>query len=124
MPSGITFEIKTAKHDGDYLKLKDLKRVEEISHNLEKDQLWGWCIPEVKATFDIDTGTAQLASGSYASEEDFKASPDYEYLKELAIRDILMTMDVRRRFFERAVEKYYEGRSETFRAILDQFSST
>ncbi|MBW4470249.1 MAG: hypothetical protein KME45_07560 [Stenomitos rutilans HA7619-LM2] len=41
MPSGITFEIKAARHDGDYLKLKDLKRVEEISRNLEKDQLWG-----------------------------------------------------------------------------------
>jgi hypothetical protein len=60
-----------------------------------------------------------LANGSYASEEAFKANPDYEYLKELALRDILMSIDVRRRFFKRAVEEYYEGRSEISRAIFD-----
>ncbi len=118
MSKGFTFEIKTSKHDGDYLKLKDLKRVEEISRNLEKDQLWGWCIPEVRVTFDIFTGIAQLADGSYASEEDFKASPDYEYLQELALRDIQFKMNMMRRIFKREVEKYYEGRDETSVAAI------
>lgn len=113
MPKGITFEIKTSKHNGDYLKLKDLKRVEEISRNLEKDQLWGWCIPEVRATYEVYTGIAQLANGSYFSEEDFKASPDYEYLKKSAIEDILWSLEVRKRVFEREVKKYDEGCRET-----------
>jgi hypothetical protein len=113
MPREFTFEIKALKHDGDYLKLHDLKRVEEISRNLEQDPLWGWCIPEVSVTFDIITGIAQLENGSYASEEDFKASPDYEYLQELALRDIQMHIDTMRRLFKRDVEKYYEGRDET-----------
>ena len=113
MPKGITFEIKTSKYNGDYLKLKDLKMIEEISRNLEKDQLWGWCIPGVKATYGMHTGIAQLANGSYSSEEDFKASPDYKYLKESAIEDMLWCMDVQKKFVEAAVKRYYEKRSET-----------
>ncbi len=118
MSKEFTFEIKALKHDGDYLELKDLRRVEEISRNLERDQLWGWCIPEVRVTFDIFTGIAQLANGSYASEEDFKANPDYESLQELALRDIQMSMNTRRRMFKRKVEKHYEGRDETSIAAI------
>jgi hypothetical protein len=118
MSEEFTFEIRALKHDGDYLKLKDLKRVEKIARNLEQDQLWGWCIPEVSVTFDIITGSAQLDHGSYASEEDFKASPDYEYLKESALGGIQFEMDTMRRLFRRKVEKYYEGRDETSIAAI------
>jgi hypothetical protein len=118
MSEEFTFELRALKHDGDYLKLKDLKRVEEISRNLEQDELWGWCIPEVSVTFDIITGTAQLANGSYASEADFKASPDYEYLKESALGGIQRNIDLIRKLFRRKVEKYYEGRDETSIAAI------
>jgi len=113
MSSGITFEIRVLKNSTNYLTLSDPNRIEEISQNLEKDRVWGWCVPEVKAVFDKYTAVAQLAYGSYTSEEDFESSAEYEYLKETAINSIFMEMDVARRLFEREVEKYYQGRSET-----------
>lgn len=113
MPSGITFEIRVLKNSTNYLTLSDPKRIEKISQNLEKDRVWGWCVPEIKAVFDKYTAVAQLAYGSYTSEEDFESSAEYEGLKETAINSIFMEMDVARRLFEREVEKYYQGRSET-----------
>lgn len=112
MARGISFEIGVAKVTSNYLRSSDSERVKKISQNLEKDQLWGWCVPEVKAVFDIYTGVAQLAYGSYASEEDFKSSPDYEYLKESAIGEIKIKMDYVRKGFEQ-VEKFYQGRNKT-----------
>ncbi len=113
MARGISFEVGVAKETSNYLTSSDSKRVEKISQNLEKDRVWGWCVPEVKAVFDIYTGVAQLAYGSYTSEEDFKSSSDYEYLKELAIEDIKRTMELGRRLFEQEVEKFYQARSKT-----------
>jgi len=113
MASELLFEICVSKNDFNYLKIRDPKRVEEISQNLEKDPVWGWCIPEVRLRFDKFIGIAQLANVSYASEEDFKASPDCELLKEQAIEDMQWWMNQVQKAFEKEVIKYYESRSET-----------
>lgn len=118
MSRGFTFEVSARLNTVDYRKfLKDPQQVDKVSQNLEKSQLWGWCVPEVRAKFDKYVGVSQSTHGSYISEEDFRSSPDYEYLEEAAIRDIQFEIDSAKRIFKQTVEEYYENYGEKYNDV-------
>jgi hypothetical protein len=64
MSQGITFEVSASLNNSDYHQiLKERRKIESVSQNLEKDQLWGWCVPKVKAIFDIYVEVAEQNYG-------------------------------------------------------------
>ncbi len=94
--------------------LKDRQEIDKVSQNLEKSQLWGWCVPEIRIKFNNYNAVCQLSHGSYASEEDFRSSPDYDCLEEEAIHSIQFAMDSDRKAFKEIVEEYYKNHGEKY----------
>jgi len=64
----------SASGDDDY----DAAIEQETIERLNSGDLWAWCRVEVKATFGDMSASDFLGSCSYAGEQDFKQSGDYE----------------------------------------------
>lgn len=115
MAKGFMFEVSASPKSSDYrVVLKDPREIERVAQNLEKDELWGWCEPKLTITFDIFTGDATLDRGSYASEEDFRSSSDYESLEETAISGVQMHITTAARVFQELVEEYYQSKGDKY----------
>ncbi|NMG06905.1 hypothetical protein [Brasilonema sp. UFV-L1] len=109
MTTGFRFEIYAIKKTTDYKLIKNVEQVQKILDNLKKDSLWGWCEVVVKVYFDKFTEQASLADASYASEEDFKSSPEYEFLKERAIEELRIYFDFVLKTLAVRTEEYYQN---------------
>lgn len=109
MSKSFSFEIYAIKNTTDYKLIKNAKKVQQISDNLKKDSLWGWCEPVVKVHFDKFTEQASLANASYASEEDFKSSEEYQSLKERVIEELRIYFDFVQRTLAKRTKEYYQS---------------
>jgi len=109
MSKGFRFEIYAIKKTTDYTLINNTERIQQISDNLKKDSLWGWCEPVVKVHFDKFTEQASLTDASYASEEHFKSSPECESLKEMAIEELRTYLNFALRVLARKTEEYYQS---------------
>lgn len=109
MSKGFRFEISVIKNTTNYRLIQNPERVQLITENLEKDELWGWCEPVVKVHFDKFTAEASLANASFASEEDFKSSEEYISLKEEAIEELRRYLDFALRTLAKRTKEYYQS---------------
>jgi hypothetical protein len=112
MSHGFIFEISVLKNTLDYNLGSDPERIKQISENLEKDPLWGWCEPRVTVHFDKFTAVAGMAYGSFTSEEDFKSSPNYEYLKDVAVDNLRAHLDFAVEVLARKTEIYHQSKNQ------------
>ncbi len=109
MADGFIFEIYAIKKTTDYKLINNAEKVQKILDNLMKDSLWGWCEVVVKVYFDKFTEQSSLADASYASEEDFKSSPECEFLKERAIEELRIYFNFVLETLALRTKEYYQS---------------
>ena len=78
----------------------DRETVKSINDELDRGNVWAWCMVKMTARYGNFEGVNYLGGCSYIDEKDFKRGGYYESMKEEAFNDLMRAINDARQQIE------------------------